>query len=250
MALLIDADIIAYRAASSVEKEIEFEPDVWVMQTDLKDAHDSFQERLDGLLKQTSQTGYILCFSHGANFRKQLSPDYQANRTSRKPMGFKPFVQQLKEKHHNCVVMPRLEADDALGILATGPDRAEHVIWSADKDLMQVPGRHLVDGDEVFVTQAEGDHFFLTQVLTGDTVDNYKGLPGIGPAKAKLILDNPDKDNMPRTVGEMWSRIVNAYAKGNLTEADAILQARMAFILRTPNWISTTEKIRLWAPPK
>lgn len=242
MALLIDADIIAYQAVSGSQQDVEFEPDVWHLYCDLADARKLFDRKVDTLMAETSQKDYLLCFSDPdkANFRKQLNPDqYKANRSGRKPVGYWPFVLKVHEERKKKIrCKPRLEADDILGILATR-DEGKHVIWSLDKDLKQIPGIHLVEGIEEAQDQADADDWFYTQVLTGDQVDNYPGCPGIGPAKAKKIL---------ATATDPWSAIINAYTCAGLTEADALLQARMAFILRHTHYNVETGKIKLWKP--
>jgi DNA polymerase I len=240
--LLVDADIVAYRAASSTEREIEFEPDMWALYSDHNLALEAFTDALTGICSRAPQANYRLCFSHHENFRKQLNPLYKANRRDmRKPMGFGALLRKIKEKFAPVVVQwPRLEADDVIGILATDPDAA-HVIWSPDKDLKQIPGLHLTDDGITAITEEEGERSFLTQVLVGDTTDNYKGCPGIGPVKAEKIL-NADATT------PAWNRIVIQYLNAGLDENEALLNARMARILRHGDYIPSTGKVRLWKP--
>jgi DNA polymerase-1 len=47
---------------------------------------------------------------------------------------------------------------------------------------------------------------------------------------------------------ELWDIILMAYGSKGLTEDDAILQARMAHILRATSYNFKTKKIRLWQP--
>lgn len=252
MALLIDADILAYEAVSSAQQEVEFEPDVWQIYCDLNEARRLFNNSVDKLMAETSQGDYLLCFSdpERANFRKQLNPDqYKVNRSSRKPVGYWPFVRKVIERK-NVKHLPRLEADDVIGILATS--EKGHVIWSKDKDLKTIPGVHLVDGDEVEQTKTDADIWFLTQTLTGDQVDNYPGCPGIGPVKAEKIIQKAIDENAHLSgdaVSCCWETILNTFVAAGQTEADALLQARMAFILRHPHFNHKTGKIRLWKPP-
>jgi len=79
---------------------------------------------------------------------------------------------------------------------------------------------------------------FYTQVLTGDTTDGYKGIPGIGPKKAEAILGSrPD-----------WGIVIHAYQKAGMTETDAKSQARLARILRWSEWDASEGTLKLWEP--
>lgn len=242
--LLIDADILVYRAISSVEQEIEWEPDVWTLSTDLKDAHEAFSDMLFGILDTAPTNEFKLCFSDAKNFRKDLNPSYKGNRAGvRKPMGFKPFRDQIIDKH-GALIKPALEADDVIGILATKPG-TDFIIVSDDKDLRTVPGAHLIDGHVTNIGESEATIKFFTQVLTGDQADGYPGCPGIGPKKAEQILASVEPFKYPSAY---WEAIVNTYTKAGLTEEDAIMQARMARILRWTDWDHETQKVILWTP--
>lgn len=239
--VLIDADILLYQSISASEQEVEFEEDLWVMYSDLNVAHEQFTEKLDYILKFNPQAPYRLCFSDARNFRKEINPTYKANRkATRKPMAFKEFRAQIMEKYPS-ITKPNLEADDILGILATKPG-ANAIIVSGDKDLMQIPGKHLKQGEIVEVSEREGDAFFYHQILTGDQVDGYPGCPGIGKVKAEKILSKPEAQETP------WEFIVEAYEKAGLTSDDALLNARMARILRWEDWDNEQQKVILWTP--
>lgn len=241
MKLLIDADIFVYKAISSVERETEWEPDVWTVTTDLNEAHDAFKMMLDGVCAAANVDEYVMCFSDSANFRKDVYPLYKSNRSGRKPVGFKPFREAMIEQYKG-IIKPTLEADDVVGILATKyPDA--YIIVSGDKDLMQIPGKHLVDGSGIIeVSEEEGEYLFYTQTLTGDAVDGYPGCPGIGKVKAEKILNWPNAEKQP------WEFVVEAYEKAGLTEEDALAQARCARILRYSDWNEKEQKVILWTP--
>lgn len=236
--LLLDGDLFVYRAISSAEKEVEFQPDLWVMHTNLADARDAFVTQMANITRKLPDHTPFLCLSDGSNFRKQLDPTYKGNRTQRKPMGFIEFRQWVMATYPDHLTKPSLEADDVMGILATKPGN-DAVIWSDDKDMKQIPGKHLVDGNVELITQLEGDMVHLMQTLTGDPADGYKGCPGIGPKKAQSILEAADFK---------WSAVVDAYEKVQLTEADALLQARLARILRWSDWDQKKQEPILWSP--
>jgi DNA polymerase-1 len=242
--LLIDGDILIYKAISSVEQEIEFEPDVWMMMTDINDAKDAFVTQLTNLIMKVDGCEPKICVSDpDLNFRKEIYPQYKANRKGqRKPMGFKAFRQWVWDGY-NCLSKPSLEADDVLGILATKPGN-NAIIYSIDKDLKQIPGQHLVDGEVITVTEAEGDLLHLMQTLTGDPVDGYPGCPGVGKAKAEKILSDPAID----LIVTAWENVVKAYEKAGLTEEDALVQARVARILRWDDWDQANQQVKLWSP--
>jgi DNA polymerase-1 len=137
-----------------------------------------------------------------------------------------------------------IEADDVMGILATKPgNEGRTIIVSDDKDMRSIPGKlWRENGDPerevIEITEAEADRYHLYQTLVGDQSDNYPGCPGIGPKKAEGVLkgDNP------------WAAIVAAYTKAGLTEEDALVQARVARILRWSDWCHETKQPKLWSP--
>jgi DNA polymerase-1 len=239
--LLIDADILLYQTASSCENEVEFEEDIWVLWTDENEAVAKFDSMVVHLLEKIDTYSYKLCFSHAKNFRKGLYPDYKGNRPTRKPMGFRAIRERvIEENAEKVIIYPNLEADDVLGILATRDP--SYVIWSIDKDLKQIPGKHLTEDGVIKVSPEEADAFFYQQILTGDATDNYKGCPGIGPVKAEGII------KLASGTGKEWSFILAAYTKAGLSEEEALVQARLARILRSSDWDDETQEVKLWTP--
>jgi 5'-3' exonuclease len=79
--------------------------------------------------------------------------------------------------------------DDIMGIFGTSGDTSIS-IYSIDKDLYTIPVRQWDFKQEKFITPTplESCRFLYTQVLTGDTVDGYKGCPKIGKVKATAAL--------------------------------------------------------------
>jgi DNA polymerase-1 len=180
-----------------------------------------------------------MCLSDSANFRKDLTPTYKSKRKeTRKPIVFRPLLEWVKETY-DPVIKPRLEADDVLGILATHPDRVgKCVIVSDDKDMQTLPCTLYRQGVLKVISEDEADYFWAFQTLTGDSTDGYQGCPGVGPKKAESIL----------TAKPYWPKIVNTYRKAGLTEDDALLNARLARILRFSDWDVTNQQVKLWTP--
>jgi DNA polymerase-1 len=185
-------------------------------------------------------------------FRHDIYPEYKFNRTHGTPPSTLPLVKTILRNGidgYKVWAMPGLEADDILGIIASLPDKPEYgerIVVTTDKDLKQIPGKHYNPDKSkqgvTTVTEAQGDYFFYTQILTGDPTDGYPGCRGIGPVKAEKILLTALKDNM------VWPAIVAAYERAGLDEYEALRQARVARILRHTDYDFAARKVILWNP--
>ena len=240
MLLLLDTDIFAYQATTSAETEVDLGGDIWSLTMDMQQAKDTFEATIDGIKARLETNDVLCCMSdHAGNFRKQVWPDYKSNRRkSRKPVGYVAFCDWVRETY-STATRPQLEADDVMGIIASKPGNEGKVtIVSDDKDMKTIPGRlYRPMSDELLeISDADADRYFLTQVLTGDSADGYRGVPGIGPKKAEAILG-------PRP---HWGAVEKAYIDAGLTKDDALQQARLARILRWSDWHEGEPK--LWTP--
>lgn len=243
--LLIDADIAIYHATTKAEVETDWGDDLWSLHSDLADAKRYFYEWVTRLAEKVDDNPrLVMCLSdHRRNFRKEMYPDYKANRKGkRRPLAYRAFEEWVKGEYES-VMKPTLEADDVMGILATSGAFKQPVIISQDKDLKQIPGEKL-DFDKkgqatlVNVTPEQGAKWHLYQTLVGDAIDNYKGCPGIGDKRAQAALDK----------SPTWATVLNLFHKAKLTEEDALLQARLARILQASDWDSEKQEIIPWVP--
>lgn len=240
--LLIDADIVAYQATASGEQEVEWDVDTWTVDTDLNKAKDHFDFLISEYKKLTGIDEFKLCFSHKHIFRKDIYPLYKANRKGRKPVGYSAVKDWACSSYPTFIKEP-LEADDAMGILAT-KFKGKTIIVSMDKDMATIPGKFFrisPTGDHKMldVSQEDAQRNWLMQTLTGDASDGYPGLPGVGPKKAEELLNKH---------GAVWKTVEDAYIKAGLTRDDAILQGRLAKILQVDNWDFEKEEVKLWTP--
>lgn len=250
--LLVDGDMVVFRALIGTEVEIDWGDDIWTLHANAQEGWDKIIRRLEGIAEKLDAQRVVMCFTGKGNFRKTLYPPYKGNRAHvRKPLGYVAAVERvmaLKELPSGLPLQSMrlhgLEADDLMGILATKPGSAGRtIIVSDDKDMKSIPGKlWRENGDPqrevVTITEAEADLYHLTQTLTGDQSDNYPGCPGCGPKTAEKVLKGVNP----------WASIVAAYAKAGLTEADALVQARVARILRHSDFDSTRKEPILWSP--
>lgn len=240
---VIDADIILYKACRVSEEAVDWGNDQWILWSNLNQVKTIIDDQIDLIVDEMEADRSILCFSDKKNYRKEINPEYKANRRgARKPLCFVPALQYCKDTYP-FRLFKSLEADDTIGIIATTENENEYVIVSEDKDLLTVPGTHWdLELKKIFkIDEEEADFNFFKQTLTGDTVDNYKGCPKIGKVTAEKVLKEAKVEKEP-----LWETVVNMYLKAGLTEEDAIMNARMARILRRDEYDLVTNKITLW----
>jgi len=242
--LLIDGDIPIFKIASVTEQVIDWGDEIVTASCNMQDAVYTFTAWLDELLTNYPEevSGYTIAASSKTNFRKKLWPDYKGHRTSRKPIGY-ANLKKWVQREHGLTIVPDLEADDVLAILATSGKWPHTTIISTDKDFKQVPGFfYNPDTDILTVTNDyDADKFHMYQTLVGDSADGYKGCPGIGAVKATKLLDETPKEGW-------WSLVVGLFEAKGLTEDDALLNARMARLLRAPDWDAKKKEPILWTP--
>ena len=233
--LLVDGDIVAFKAATIAETPVNWGNGVWTLHAHEKDVIGSMEDFMSSIITDSKCKEVTTCLSGDSLYRKEVAPYYKQNRKGiRKPMLLNFAKDYLAEKY-NGLVEDRLEADDLLGILGSSDNT--NVIWSADKDLLTIPAYHLIDGKVVEVTKEEADYHFPYQTLVGDSTDNYKGCPKVGDVTAKKLLDKH---------GATWETVVNAYAKQGLGEEVALENARLARILRANEYNFETKEVTLW----
>ena len=238
MSLLIDADFIVYKCCAGAETEIDFGEDLIVVTSNFKEAYEYVERELYNIATDLGCfDDSILFFSDSVNFRKSIDPAYKGHRNRKKPCGYKRVINKLKEDYH-VVIMPTLEADDALGIYAT--KEPGHIICSPDKDMRQIPGQLFDLTQEVVeITPEMGDRWHLIQAMAGDQTDGYAGIPGIGIKRAEALLE---------ANGATWQTVVDAFAAKDLDESVALMNARLAKILQVEDYDFTNQETRLWSP--
>jgi DNA polymerase-1 len=184
----------------------------------------------------------------GRTFRDDLVSDYKANRT---PMPDE-LAQQITMVHAACEALgvpiltsERYEADDVIGTLAVKAAAAGYdvAIVTMDKDFFQLVG----DGIRVYNPRDDGTWYDANGVkeklgvapgqvvdvmaLMGDTIDNIKGVPGIGEKGAReLIATYGTMDNLLAHAAEIKNK---RYREGLLEHADDARQSQELARIRT-----------------
>lgn len=236
--LLVDGDIVAYKAATASETPVHWGDGLWTLHAYEQDVSLRLDTFISTLVDEAPVKDCVIALSDSENYRKEIAPYYKANRSgTRKPM-LLSWVRDYIQKNYNTIIYRRLEADDVLGIL--GSSNSDTIIWSEDKDLLTVPAKHWIGGQVVEQSVEQADYQFFAQTLAGDNTDNYSGCPKVGMVTAKKLLD---KDCS-------WDTVVSTYQSKGLSEAVALENARLARILRDGEYDTDTGEVKLWTPSK
>ena len=159
------------------------------------------------LVKDTRPSHIAMVFDPpGKTFRDDLFDAYKANRTEMpSDLGVQiPYIHRAVEAlRMRRLVIEGFEADDVIGTLAmrAARDKFDSVIVTGDKDFKQLVGPHITLLDtmtdkrvgvrEVREQFGVGPEAVIDiMALMGDSIDNVKGLPGVGPKTACALIQH------------------------------------------------------------
>jgi len=213
---LVDASIYIFRAWFSISDEFA------TSAGEPTNAVYGFTGFLCSLLEQTQAEHIGVAFdeSLSSSYRNEIYPEYKANRDPA-PADLKrqfAWARSVAEAMGlQCFSDPRYEADDLIGTLAGHWRERGHSICvvTSDKDLAQLVGeddfwwdysrnqklnaRQLTEKFGVLPDQM-ADYL----ALTGDSVDNIPGVPGVGPKSASALLGHfGDMDSLYERLEEV-----------------------------------------------
>ena len=238
--LIVDGDMLAYRAAFSCEVETKWDEDHWTLTSSETEMMAEVDRFFDNLSKNLGSDTIVPVFSPRENFRMDLFPDYKAHRKDkRKPLGLRWLIEWVKSAYDG-LTAENMEADDLMGIICTR-DPEGTIAVSGDKDFGTLPITWYNPLKEEMKTTSpeEGRNYHLVQTLAGDAADGYMGVRGIGEVTARKLFGRKGYD---------WGVVLEAYANAGLTEDYALMTARLAYILHDKDYNEETKEITLWEP--
>jgi 5'-3' exonuclease len=279
--LLVDADIVAFKYASTNEKKFDWGDGVVSKSVteDLSVIAKEVDDYLQNLLVVTKADEFIICLSDDTtNWRNKVLPSYKQHRKTPDGISNRPeWLYPLKEhlaRTYQSYRKPTLEADDIMGILSTHPKliTGKKIIVSEDKDMKTIPGwlfNPRKDKKPRLITPQEADYWHLLQTLMGDTTDGYTGCPGVGFEAADELLKEPylmvpyeyefkrgkrkgetETRYTKEPTDNVWEAIVSLYESKGFTGYNALTQARVARIARHTDYNFQTQEIIYWNPPQ
>ncbi len=253
--LIIDGDIIIYRPCCIFNEDDDHSR---MMIAKL------INKKIDDLMHAANCNKYIMFVTTKYNFRDQLVDDYKGNRKDvERPVNL-AWAKKWATENLNTEYVKGLEADDLLGIYMA----EDTVLWSLDKDLRQLAGKHLDDktqqikvitnegeliggGKKVYFTGMVG---FYYQCLIGDSTDHIVGCgkrvtatyksgakkgqeyikrQGIGSSAAVKLLTKAAAENPDRVLEACLEVVVEEYKKlGGSWKEHLETQANLLWMVR------------------
>jgi DNA polymerase-1 len=191
-----------------------------------------FTQMLLNLIEQRKPDYLAMVIDSGDEtvFRKEIFPEYKANRQAR-PEDFFPQEQRILRMVRDAGIpifaKPGFEADDLIATMARRlEDGGFHTfLVSKDKDLRQILDESVsmydVQSDEVMDLEAMQKKCGYTpleaievQTLMGDATDNVPGIPGVGEKTAtKLVKQFGSADAVLQHLNELTPKMRENFEK-------------------------------------
>lgn len=227
--ILVDGDIFTYRAA-------------WVCGLGPQDGEKKIDELMGsavnsaGFLSDGGELDVRVFLTGKTNFRFDVAKThvYKGNRKKTETPTYLGHMRTYLIANYGAVVSVAEEADDLIAKAAHMSDYNVCVV-STDKDFKQLPCWHQNPTTNILSLQSEKDAitYFYTQMLTGDSIDNIKGVYGIGPVKAAKLLEGHEGD-----AEAMYQVVLDAYEG----DTDRVLENGRLLYLRRHDG-------EMWEPP-
>lgn len=167
---------------------------------------------------------------------------YKANREEMKKPDYYDDIRKYMVHRYKAKICEGLEADDSIAALGR-ENEGGVVIVSGDKDLRTIPGYNLniskISKGVTYITPLEACRNLYIQMLTGDRVDNIKGLsgtrdaPGWGIVKAtKAIEEFTTEVAMATFVAKAYAE---RYPQGITSEDGSVHLTWQEYLVETSN---------------
>jgi 5'-3' exonuclease len=239
MILLIDADSLIFASCYRSKNDTNYHlyPDNFY--TNIEDSINKFNEQYMKIvndLEELYTIESIVTFNGSkGNFRKQLTPDYKANRKKQiLPPLLHPMHQYVKDNYDSKFGYG-IETDDLVAKywkrLSDEFGRDEVMIVSIDKDYKQFPcllyNYHYKHKVILDISESDAIYNFYEQMIVGDTADNVNYFKGKGKKFAeKYFVDCTTKYQYTKKLYELFIKEYRGKAKLKYIECYNLLKLR------------------------
>lgn len=179
---------------------------IYAVQPDITQSLQLAAQSLGRAVRDTQPTHGLVVFEGGGpNWRKQLYPDYKANRTEAPQAlteSLPQFIQLFADQGISSYQLEHYEADDVIAsiVYKVQPLVDNVVVLSTDKLFCQLIATPVIIRDH-FAKQNRNAEYVVEKygvqigqlvdywTLVGDSTNHIPGIKGIGPKTAKQLLN-------------------------------------------------------------
>lgn len=237
--LIVDIESYIYKSLTACKFLHEINKGIYAEAYDTNKAIQFLEDNLNRLMDTLQANNCELVIGDTHNFRKDINPDYKAQRPSKPPIY--EVVLNVVNAKFKPISLKNLEADDTCRILYEDNSfypNTEKIIVSIDKDFFSVPCkfyRDLPNNNLVDIDFDTAQYNLYKQIIMGDISDNYKGIPGYGEVKANKFLEysKDEKD------------IIKLFEDNGLTKEDYTMNYNMAHIVSICEYNFNTGEINV-----
>lgn len=223
--LIVDIESYFYKSLTACKFLHEIDKGIYTEAYNINKAIEFLEDNLNRLMDTLQANSCELVIGDTHNFRKDINPNYKANRPSKPPI-YEVVLSTVKRKF-NPISLKNLEGDDTCRILYEDDSfypNTEKIIVSIDKDFFSVPCkfyRDLPNNKLINIDEDTAQYNQNKQIIMGDISDNYKGIPGYGEVKATKFLEFSREEK----------EIVKLFENNGLTKEDYIMNYNMCHIV-------------------
>lgn len=190
--------------------------------TEFDEALSNFISLLESIKKYCNSSDVIICVKNELNFRYLIDVNYKATRRKHHAEREIPFIKEVREhlikEYENVLSVPLFEADDLVYALYRhySSKGVDTVVSSIDKDVLNsIEGEHYNYKKNIWHQTLRNTalKFKYIQCLSGDSADNIKGLPKVGPKTAEKLLEGCAFNEY-----DLRKRVVSIYKEYGFTE--------------------------------
>lgn len=237
--LIVDIESYIYKSLTACKFLHEISKNIYTEAYYINKAIEYLEDNLNRLMDTLQASSCELVIGDTHNFRKDINPNYKANRPSKPPI-YDVILNRVKQKF-NPISLKNLEGDDVCRILYEDDSyypNTEKIIVSIDKDFFSVPCkfyRDLPNGKLIDIDEDTAQYNQNKQIIMGDTSDNYKGILGYGEVKATKFLEFSREEK----------EIIKLFETNGLTKDDYIMNYNMCHIVGIDDYDFNTGRVNV-----
>jgi len=239
MILLIDADSLIFASCYRSKNDDDYDMQTSPFYTNIEDSINKFDEQYMKIvndLEELYEIEQVITFNGSkGNFRKQLTPNYKANRKKQILPPLLHDMHQYVKDNYGSKFCFGMETDDLVAKywkqLSEQIGRDKVMIVSIDKDYKQFPALiynyHWKHKEILNLSQQEALYNFYEQMVKGDQADGVNYFKGKGVAfSKKYFKDCKTKYQYTKKLFLLFKKYYKSKAREKYIECYNLLKLR------------------------